>query len=199
MKLMVAIPTLDMIHFEFARCLTGLVQRLERDGVDYDVCFKGGTLVYNGREALAAEAINSGYTHILWLDADMVFNPDVFEKLYKHNELFVTGVYCSRHAPYKSCIFASLNPDERVTEYPGDLFQIAGCGFGIVLTETKLLYDVYQKHGTMFLPNSQYGEDLALCDRATQCGHKLYCDPTVRAGHIGMVTVWPKEGGGDND
>ena len=55
MKLMIAIPTLDMIHFEFARCLTGLVQKLDRDGVDCDVCFKGGTLVYNAREALAAD------------------------------------------------------------------------------------------------------------------------------------------------
>ena len=191
MKLMVAIPTLDMIHFEFARCLTGLVQSMERSGVDYDVCFKGGTLVYNGREALAAEAINNGYTHILWLDADMVFNPDVFEKLSAHKQPFVTGVYNSRHAPYKPCIFASLEPDERVTKYPDGIFEIAGCGFGIVLTETKMLYEVYRKCGNMFLPNENYGEDLALCDKAKQCGYTLYCDPTVKAGHIGMVTVYP--------
>lgn len=192
MKLMVAIPTLDMIHFEFARCLTGLVQKLERDGVDYDVCFKGGTLVYNGREALSAEAINNNYTHILWLDADMVFNPDVFEKLSSHEKPFVTGVYKSRHAPYRSCIFSSLEPDERVTEFPTDLFEIAACGFGIVLVETDLLYTVYKKHGTMFAPSSMFGEDLALCDRARDCGYTLYCDPNVVAGHIGFMTVYPK-------
>lgn len=192
MRLMVAIPTLDMIHFEFARCLTGLVQRLERSGIDYDVCFKGGTLVYNGREALAAEAINNGYSHILWLDADMVFNPDSFELLAANEKPFVTGVYFSRHAPYKSCIFASLSDGERVKEYPNNLFEVAGCGFGIALTETKLLYDVYQEFGTMFLPNANHGEDLALCDRAKQCGYKLYCDPHVKAGHIGHVTVYPE-------
>lgn len=192
MKLMVAIPTLDMIHWEFARCLTGLVQKLERDGVDYDVCFKGGTLVYNAREALAAEAINNGYTHILWLDADMVFNPTLFEKLSAHGKPFVTGVYASRHAPYKSCIFSDLDQNDRVKTFPDSIFEIAGCGFGVVLTETAMLYDVYQKHGTMFLPNADYGEDIALCNRATQCGYTLYCDPTVRAGHIGFVTVYPE-------
>lgn len=192
MKLMVAIPTLDMIHWEFARCLTGLVQRLERSGVDYDVFFKGGTLVYNAREALAAEAINNNYTHILWLDADMVFNADVYEKLAAHEKPFVTGVYKSRHAPYKSCIFQSLDPDERVDEFHDGLIEIAGCGFGIVLTETKMLYEVYKANGNMFLPNGDYGEDLSFCDKASKLGYTLYCDPAVRAGHIGFVTVWAK-------
>lgn len=193
MKLMIAIPTLDMIHFEFARCLTGLVQKLDRDGVDCDVCFKGGTLVYNAREALAAEAINGGYTHVLWLDADMVFNPDVFDKLYSHGKPFVTGVYKSRHAPYKSCIFKTLEPDERVEQFPDDLFEVEACGFGIILTETQMLYDVWKERGYMFLPSAEYGEDLAFCDRARQKGYTLYCDPSVRAGHIGFVVVWSKE------
>lgn len=193
MKLMVAIPTLDMIHWEFARCLTGLVQRLERSGVDYDVFFKGGTLVYNAREALAAEAINNNYTHILWLDADMIFSADVFEKLSAHEKPLVTGVYKSRHAPYKSCIFKSLDPDERAEDFPDGLFEIAGCGFGIVLTETKMLYEVYKANGNMFLPSGDYGEDLSLCDKASKLGYKLHCDPSVRAGHIGFVVVRAKE------
>lgn len=191
MKLMVAIPTLDMIHWEFARCLTGLVQRLERDGVDYDVCFKGGTLVYNGRDALAADAINEGYTHILWLDTDMVFNPDAFEKLYANGEHFATGVYHSRHAPYGSCIYTSLSPAEKVTQYPEAPFNIAGCGFGCVLTTTEMLRDVYRKYGYCFQPTPAFGEDLAFCERAKERGYKLICDPTVKAGHIGHVTIWP--------
>ena len=196
MKLMVAIPTLDYIHFEFARCLTGLVQKLERDGVDYEVCFKGGTLVYNGRDALAADAINEGYTHILWLDADMVFNPNIFEKLSANNCDFVTGVYHSRHAPYGSCIFTKL--PEKAKEYPNHPFEVEGCGFGCVLTSTEMLRAVYRKHGYCFQPTPQYGEDLSFCERARALGYKLICDPSVIAGHIGHVTVWP-EGGRDND
>lgn len=193
MKLMVAIPTLDMIHYEFAKCLVWLVRRLEKDGVDFDVCFKGGTLVYNAREALAADAINNGYTHILWLDADMVFEPDVFDRLSAHGKPYVTGVYQGRHAPYKPCVFKDLGTGERVTEYPQDLFEIGGSGFGVVLTETAMLYEIYQKCGNMFLPTAMHSEDLALCYRARECGYKLYCDPTVKAGHIGFVTIWTKQ------
>ena len=45
----------------------------------------------------------------------------------------------------------------------------------------------------MVLPSVEYGEDLAFCDRARQKGYTLYCDPSVRAGHIGFVVVWSKE------
>lgn len=193
MKLMIAIPTLDFIHFEFARCLTGLTMRLAKDGVDFDVCFKGGTLVYNGRDALAAEAVVGGYTHVLWLDTDMVFNDDAVYQLVKANKRFVTGVYHSRHAPYASCIYSSIDQlnAEKVREYPEDLFEIAGCGFGIVMTQTSLLREVYCQNGYCFQPTPQHGEDIAFCQRVTTLGEKMWCAPNVKAGHIGHVTIWP--------
>ena len=192
MKLMIAIPTLDYIHFDFARCLVGLVQKLEKDGIAYDVCFKGGTLVYIGRDALAADAVNKGYTHVLWLDADMIFNPDVFEKLGANGADFVTGVYHSRHAPYSSSLFLRLDPPERVKSYPSGPFEVEGCGFGCVLTSTALLRKVYRENGCCFQPTPQLGEDLAFCERLKKLGCKLICDPAVRVGHIGHVTVWPE-------
>ena len=190
MKLMIAIPTLDFVHFEFARCLSGLTRQLEHDGIDFDVCFLGGTLVYNGRDTLAANAVNEKYTHVLWLDADMVFNPDVFHKLYAHGKDFVTGVYCSRHAPYKSTIFTSLDPVERVEDFPEELFEIVGCGFGCVLTTTEILRWVYRDNGNCFHPMLQFGEDIAFCTRARESGFKLWCDPKIQLGHIAHVTVW---------
>ena len=170
MKLMIAIPTLDYVHFEFTRCLMGLVKQLQKDGVDFDVCFLGGTLVYNGRDTLAAEAVNGGYTHVLWLDTDMVFNPDLFYKLEELKVPFVTGVYHSRHAPYASCIFTKLDPPDRVWNYPEEPFAIEGCGFGCVLVETEVIKKLYQKYGMCFQPMQTFGEDIAFCIRAREQG-----------------------------
>lgn len=191
MKLMIAIPTLDFVHFEFARCLAGLVRQLEHDGVDFDVCFVGGTLVYKGRDTLAADAVNKGYTHVLWLDADMVFEPDVFDQLLRHGKDFVTGVYRSRHIPYHSTIFSSLDPVEWVEEFPEELFEIRACGFGCVLVETELIRKVFRKDGTAFHPVDGFGEDIAFCTRAKELGSELWCDPTIKLGHIGHVVVYP--------
>lgn len=193
MKLMVAIPTLDYVHFNFTRCLVGLTQRLERLGIEYEICFLGGTLVYLGRDNLATEAVNKGFSHVLWLDADMVFDPDVFERLLKHEKPFVTGLYASRHAPYLATVFKSLAPECKTfdTVPKEGLFEIEACGFGIVLMETKVILDVYRKCELMFQPFDAHGEDIMFCKRAREAGYTLYCDPTVRAGHIGHVTVYP--------
>lgn len=193
MKLMIAVPTLDYVHFEFTRCLVGLAKRLCEIGVDYDICFKGGTLVYLSRDALAAEAINSGYTHVLWLDADMLFEPNVFEKLLAHGKDIVSGVYHSRHAPYKSTIYTELDPPKIAEKYPDGLFEIAGCGFGIVLTSADALKSIFKKHGFAFQPRSGFGEDLSFCLYAKEVGYEIYCDPAVIAGHIGHVVIWPEQ------
>lgn len=194
MKLKIAIPTVDYIHFEFANCLTALVRKLDKDGVDFDVQFKGNTLVYEGRDVLAMEAICNKYTHILWLDADMIFEPDVFEKLYAHGKPLVSGAYNARRPPHSPCMFPSLDPLEKLTEYPQKLFEIKGCGFGCCLTETRMFATVYKEFGTCFQPTYQFGEDLAFCQRASEQGYKLYCDPNVKAGHIGHITIWPEGG-----
>ena len=57
MKLLIAIPTYDYMHFLFVECLTKLIRRLDSEGVDYDVIYQGGTLVYVGRDRLARIAI----------------------------------------------------------------------------------------------------------------------------------------------
>lgn len=187
MKLMIAIPTLDYVHFEFVQSLTGLIRRL--DGVNYDINFKAGTLVYLARDALAMEAMANGYTHVLWLDADMVFKDDVFEKLSAHQAPFVVGAFNGRHGARLPCVFQKF-PD-RLKEYPKETFEIDGCGFGCVLMRTEILRDVYREYGFCFQPTADLGEDLAFCYRAKQLGYKLICDPSVKVGHIGNSIIWP--------
>ena len=193
MKLMVAIPTVDYIHFEFTKSLVELARNLERNGIDFEVRFFGSTLVYDGRNILAESAVNEKFTHVLWLDADMVFKPDMFSRLYSHKKDIVTGVYHARRPPHKSCIFTGLNPAKRVKKYPKELFEIVACGFGCVLTTTEALKVVMRNNDGCFQPILNCGEDISFCVKASQKGFKIYCDPNVKAGHIGHVTIYPDD------
>lgn len=195
MKLMIAIPTHDYHHFEFTRSLLGLVRRLDKEGIDYEVCMRGGTLVYMARDALAADAVNGGYTHVLWLDADMVFDDNLFHRLVRHGQEMITGVYHARRPPYDSCIFEKIEPPIKVLHYPEDIFPIEGCGFGCVLLKTELLAETFRKFGNCFQPSPAFGEDLEFCKKVRTLGHKVYCDPTVICGHIGQLVVRPNMGG----
>ena len=69
-------------------------------------------------------------------------------------------------------------------------FRVDGCGFATVLTSVDLLQAVTQKFGTCFQPTDYYGEDLAFCWRVKQLGYEIWCEPTVRVGHIAHVPVY---------
>lgn len=196
MKLLIGVPSLDYMHTEFVKSLTSLLMRLRDDEVPFDLEIISGTLVYFARDSIARKAINEGYTHVLWLDSDMVFSDDILDDLMFSGKQFVTGIYHARRIGHASCIFKTIDIQkgiERFDEYPTDTFEIAGCGFGCVLTDTMILRDVMLKYESCFTPLPQYGEDLAFCLRASQMGHKIWCEPSVVCGHIGHLTVYPED------
>lgn len=81
MKLLIAVPTYDYMHYQFVECFTKLIRRLDEDEIDYEVAFQGGTLVYVGRDKLAKRAIDGGFSHVLWLDSDMIFTEELLDNL----------------------------------------------------------------------------------------------------------------------
>lgn len=193
MKLLIAIPTRDQMPFQFVESLTKLIRGL--DGIDFDVEFKGGTLVYVGRDKLAQKAITGGYSHILWLDSDMVFTEDLFDDLYDNGKDIITGIAHSRREPFPSCVFSEIYPGVCRFEgkYPSEPFKIAGCGMACCLMKVDVLKAIWERHNTCFFPTASLGEDLAFCQRATEGGWEIWADPHVRVGHVGQVVIYPEE------
>lgn len=195
MKLLIGIPTLDYVHVEFMNSLTRLLMKLKDDGIQFDLDIESGTLVYCARDGIARKAIKEHYTHVLWLDSDMIFHDSILEDLLSCGEKFVSGIYHARRKGYASTIFKSIEIDkvERFDEYPKEPFMIAGCGFGCVLTSTEILSSVFLHFGTCFTPLPSLGEDIAFCKRASNLGYKLWCEPTVVCGHIGHIAIYPED------
>lgn len=197
MRLLIAIPTLDYIHVQFMERLLKLIESLNERGVDYEVKIKSGTLVYLAREELTAYAINEGFTHTLWLDSDMVFEEETFDDLYDTGKDFVCGIFHARRPGHQSCIFKNLTPPDRYRwdEYPTDTFRIKGCGMACTLVKTDVMKAVREHFGTCFTPAFALGEDLAFCKRADEMGIEIWCEPTVRVGHIGHIAIYPEDEG----
>lgn len=194
MKTLIAIPCMDMMHTEFCRCLLGMEK-----GPDVQVTFCQSSMVYDARNTLAAIAIDGGFDRVLWLDSDMSFDADLLHRLGEHLDLgkdCVCGLYFSRKSPIRPVIYKALylsqeggkpkaNADS-FDEYPrDDIFPVAGCGFGAVLMTTAMLRRVQTASGLPFFPASGFGEDLSFCLRATQLGFKIWCDSSIKLGHVG--------------
>lgn len=193
MRILIAVPCMDQVPAPFCQSLAML-----RKVGDCVLSMQMGSLIYTSRNTLATRAIQTEADYVLWLDSDMVFEPDLLERLMKtltENDLdIVTGLYFRRVQPYSPVLFKDLTlirdtffEWSEFKEVPSDLFEVAGCGFGCVLMKTDAFFDVQSKFGNMFAPIGNTGEDLAFCWRARECGYKVWCDPSIICGHVGYV------------
>ena len=196
-SLLIAVPCMDYIHADFVKSLLNLTTHLQRQGIRFKVEIQAGTLVYFARNKLACQAINENYTHLLFLDSDMVFDEEIVETLTFCGKDFVCGAFQSRRPPYGSCVFSALKPLTKVTEYGSEPFRVEGCGLACTLISAEVLRAVQEKYGNCFDPEkidgTSFGEDLAFCWRALQTGAEIWCEPTARVGHIAHVPIWPGE------
>ena len=194
MKLLIAVPAYESMRVEFVRSLIELTDELMLMGVPYEVKIIDGTMVHVARDRLANHAINNGFYEVLWIDADMVFDRHLYDDLKMCGKDIVCGWFISRHYPYVSCLFRSIDPVERINDVPAEAFRVKACGFGCVLTKTEVLKQIKGTHGgRCFLPDQKLGEDVAFCKRADDCGFEIWCEPTARVGHVGAVTIWPED------
>ena len=195
MKLLVAVPCMDYIDVAFVRSLTGLVKKLTADGIDFEVRLRDGSLVYCARNDLSWEAISEGFDQVLWLDSDITFEPDIYEKLASVKRSFVSGVCRSRRKTFGWCVYRNLEPAEKHTDVDrSEPFIVDGCGFAAVLIETRILKQVWDANNEdCFTPTTEYGEDLQFCMRARKLGNRIYCHPGVRCGHVARIVVRPED------
>ena len=195
MKVFIAVPSMDTLPALFCQSLA----LLQRAG-DTQIGFEVGSLVYNARNNLARQAIKSEADWVLWLDSDMVFSPDLLQRMLKvctENGIdFLTALCFRRKPPFTPCLFDRLDKVGRGASYtalmsvPDGRFKVGGCGFAGVLMSTDVLMSVASKFdGRMFDPLEGFGEDVSFCWRARQCGYDIWCDSEIEMGHVGNCIV----------
>lgn len=196
-KYLIGIPALDMMPTATTVALT----QLKRVGA-VKHSFICNSLVSDARNMLAKQAIESDADRILFIDSDMYFEPDAMERLeadMDNGAEMVCGLYFKRMLPTEPCIYKAaeiVQADkgnrghiEAYTNYPKDrVFEVEACGFGLVMIDTDLIIEVAKNYGAPFNPYmGLLGEDISFCYRARQLGHKIYCDSSIKVGHVGQM------------
>ena len=197
-KTLIAVPCMDMVNTQF---MCSFVDLEKPEGTVYTVT--KNTLIYSARNIIAQNAIKWGFDRVLWLDSDTTFEPDTLLKLADDMNKgidYISGLYFMRQFPTSPVVYSDIwwnvkdngwvdTGKEIYTEYPKDtVFEVAGTGFGCVMTSVDLLKKVCDKYGSPFTPLMGMGEDMAFCWRCGQMGVKMYCDSRIKCGHIGSFT-----------
>lgn len=207
MRLVTLCPFYDHIRPETDAALRGL------EAAGSLVIRAQGTGIAKARSEMAQSALASEATHLMWVDADMGFEPRDVVKLASHASDgldFVTGPYFQRK-PGGKAVFRPLDPAEPIKlGKGGGLIEIESCGFGFVL----IAREVFEKVGETlpmltrgFRPYffekleetpegvDWIGEDIAFCQRARAAGFQLFCDMSIRLYHIGTYLYSAEDAG----
>lgn len=195
MKTVIAIPCMDTVQTEFVRSLVSM-----RYVGEVQFIFTECSLIYHARTQLCRMAMEANADYVLWLDSDVVFEPDLMERLMEdiQGRDMVTAVYHGRRPGFRPVIWKTITTGllpastqvEQYDDYPEDgLFEVAGCGFGAVLMKTGVIRDVAETFHQTFGPIPGLGEDLSFCVRARNCGYTIWCDPALQVGHKGSMII----------
>lgn len=179
MKLAICIPHTGVVKTQTVNSLLGLVKNLK---CEYYTLLQEGSILHAVRENLVQKALDMKCTHLLFIDTDMVFEKDAFERLLKHKKDIVGVTYNTRKQPSQKILWQSVGKPK------GDFYEVEGVPTGFMLINLK----VFKKlpHPWFFwevdsLGQTVTGEDFWFCTRAREKGYEVWVDLSIPVKHVG--------------
>jgi len=153
---------------------------------------RSGALGPDNRNHLAQMALDGGYTHLFLVDADMSFPGDTLNRLLARNKDLIGAAYNYRQFPRATVVKMRRDDGEIYSpdRLPESLFSCHAIGSGVKLVTTQALAHMprpwfaldFDRDGMLSV-----SDDVWFCQQAARVGIETFCDPTIRAGHIGEV------------
>jgi len=138
------------------------------------------------------------YDYLMWIDSDIVFNPDDFFRLLNHNLDIVSGLYLTEsgnsYATVKDWDVETYKKNGRFDflkkDFKNDkkLFEVSYTGFGFILIKKGVFEKIeYPWFKPRFIEMDHIREftmeDVTFCLEAKEKGFKIMIDPNVIVGH----------------
>lgn len=190
-KLVIAIPSAGMVPMPFAYSLATMlsytavnkVRTVPEANIDITLQIVESSNWIENREQLAIHAVETGRTHMMFLDDDMSFEPQVLEILLGRRQDIVTTNYLIKTQDYKeNPLFVAVDLNDQrvpVTEHSTGIQPVAYSGFGVSIISTEVFKKTPQP---WFMPDfdpvtKKYTtEDNPFFRRARESGFTVYID-----------------------
>ena len=152
------------------------------------------------RNHAVTDALRNGQTHLIFLDADMVFPTDVVYRLLQHHEKgIVGGLYVLKGPPYAPVHLVDRHVNEQGVnrfhrakqddfEYGEALIPVDVVGMGCTIIPVETCRQMGERDWFEY-QNDEDGwprvsEDVPFCLKAAETGVDIWMDPTIKCGHI---------------
>jgi GT2 family glycosyltransferase len=202
-----------MAHNAYIKSLVETTKWLQQRGLTYKWLNSASSFIPNAREQTAldepgqdwyATEIGCGqytYDKIFWIDSDIEWNVEDFEKIYDSEFPVISGLYLLDQFGTVAC---SLFDEEYLPKLTNqkdftnmkEPVQVFGVGFGFVAMKSGVFeacsrpwFKIRHMQKGIDPAPINVGEDYSWCLNARENGFKIMVDPTVKIGHH-KATVW---------
>lgn len=191
MKLLIAIPSCRDWKVGFGSALVGLVHKSALEGLDFTVhIMQGASVIPRARQLAVEMAVKHDFTHLLFLDDDMVFPPSLIDQL-KSGDHDVVGVnYVRKDAKNPSPLTHGINGNAVSSVDKVGVQEVGWIGFGAVLIKVAAVKDIPSplfEQRWMDDRKDFIGEDFYFCGKVRAHGIKIHVDhdASQEVSHIG--------------
>jgi hypothetical protein len=190
-KVVVGCPVADndAMRALTAQAISGAI--IKAGGKVIDMVLRRSCDIVANRTFLVNYALEQDATHLLFVDADMIFPADTINQLLSHEKEIIGVEYPKREFPIKILCEPLTEPTTKIP------YKVKYTGTGLLLIDLSIFKDPKFGIGADGKKNAWFnfgrdaqgahimGEDVWFCNVAREAGYDVWVDPTLKVGHIG--------------
>lgn len=193
----IGVPTTGKIPVK----VVGSIENLILNRPNIRPIYIEGSLVYDARCRIVNYALEQA-ADLLFLDSDIVFPLEAYDRLVERNADIVSGLYYGRTEnnlkpiAYKEVrpktLFHKQKAENIDVQDLKDYMEVEGAGLGFCLIKNDVLRSLKPKVNP-FEPFGGLGEDLSFFVRCRKLGYKVMLDTTFELQHLGEYAYSRKD------
>jgi len=180
---------------------------------------RGYSAIDAARNQMASDALAQGFAELMWIDSDVVFDPNDVDRLRSHNLPFTCGIYTKKGPRQFACEFLPGTQGIRFGRH-GGLVEIRYCGFGFTHIRREV-FETTSRHLGLPICNQRFNlplvpyfapmvipepkgmwaisEDYAFCERTRRSGFQVMADTSIRLWHVGSYRYGWEDAGSSKE
>jgi hypothetical protein len=189
----------NVVAQHMGSCLA-LKEDLHKAGLSHDWLLGWNeSLVTRARNEMTASFLKTGFSHMMWLDADIEFYPEHVAKLWNLDADIAVAFYSMKRSDMPLSAWKS-GKLVKLEECPSEPFDVDYAGTGFMLINRRVIETLASQSESYEGPNGRVpaiymtpvhndsfeSEDYHFCRRAREAGFKIIGDPSIKLGHWGQ-------------
>jgi hypothetical protein len=206
-KVIIGTPTYDgKIDIHYIDSLLNTLEQSDKENIEiYPLFICYDSLIQRARNDLFATAYNSSVDALVFIDADIGWNPQDFFKLIKNDKDLIGGSYRKKTDNEELYVVKALDekdPSLKLEIDKNGIMEVAGLGCGFMKVSRNAITNIWnvskpynsEKGNNRMVfevvceNNDLISEDIYFCKKWRNLGNKVYLDTSITCVHAGTKT-----------